>query len=224
MPGILYIVPTPIGNLADITIRSINTLKTVDYILCEDTRQSLILLKEYNITKPLKSYHKFNEHKICSTIINDLKKGNNIALISDAGTPGISDAAFLLIKQCIENNIKIESLPGPTSIIPALLLSGFPTEPFIFFGFLPPKKRKKIINSLKELSYTSIIFESPHKLIKTLSELQQVLKPERKICICKELTKVHECVIRSTIKNITDEINKIKIKGEFVIVIAPNDF
>jgi 16S rRNA (cytidine1402-2'-O)-methyltransferase len=218
--GRLFIVPTPIGNLKDITIRALEVLKTVDYILAEDTRNTIKLLKHYQIKKTLKSYHKFNEHNINENIISDLRSGKNIALVSDAGTPGISDPGYLIIKKCIEENINIECLPGPTALIPALVISGFPADRFIFEGFLPHKKgRKKRLEEISKYDITTILYESPHRLLKTLTELKQYID-NKKICICRELTKVYETIIRGNIEEVINYFNNKPIKGEIVIVIS----
>jgi len=218
--GKLFIVPTPIGNLKDITIRALEVLKTVDYILAEDTRNTIKVLKHYQIKKTLKSYHKFNEHNINENIISDLRSGKNIALVSDAGTPGISDPGYLIIKKCIEENINIECLPGPTALIPALVISGFPADRFIFEGFLPHKKgRKKRLEEISKYDITTILYESPHRLLKTLTELKQYID-NKKICICRELTKVYETIIRGNIEEVINYFNNKPIKGEIVIVIS----
>jgi len=223
MYGTLYIVPTPIGNLKDITIRALEVLNNVDFILCENPKNSLKLLNHYNIKKPLKSYNKKNEKKIYRKYLQLLKENKNLALISDAGTPGISDSGYLLIKKCIDEGIKIECLPGPTALIPSLLLSGFPTQPFAFWGFLPTKKKNKLLKHIFNFPFTSIIYESPHRLKKTLKLLEQNLNPNKKICICKELTKTFETIIRGKISEIPEKLNNIILKGEFVIIIEPQN-
>jgi conserved hypothetical protein TIGR00096 len=210
--GKLFIVPTPIGNLKDITIRALEVLKTVDYILAEDTRNTIKLLKHYQIKKTLKSYHKFNEHNTNENIIADLRLGKNIALVSDAGTPGISDPGYLIIKKCIEENINIECLPGPTALIPAIVISGFPADRFIFEGFLPHKKgRKKRLEEISKYDITTILYESPHRLLKTLTELKQYID-NKKICICREITKVYETIIRGNIEEVINYFNNKPIK------------
>ncbi|GAB4202478.1 MAG: 16S rRNA (cytidine(1402)-2'-O)-methyltransferase [Bacteroidia bacterium] len=216
----LYIVPTPIGNLKDITIRAIETLQSVHYILAEDTRTSKPLLQHYNISTPLKSYHAFNEHHILNTIINDLKNGLHIALISDAGTPAISDPGYLLVKHCIENNIKVECLPGPTAFVPALVCSGKPIHHFVFIGFLPPKKgRQSKLEEISKLPYTVVLYESPHKLIKTLNDLQTIYGPDKTISISREISKMFEEHLRGTIQEIIAHFSTHPPKGELVIVI-----
>ncbi len=219
----LYIVPTPIGNLQDITYRAVETLSNVDLILAEDTRVSQKLLKHYNILTKMISYHMHNEHKITKDIIGNLNKGVSIAMISDAGTPGISDPGFLLIRTCIENNIQVECLPGATAFVPALVQSGIPTDRFLFEGFLPHKKgRTKKLTQLSKEEKTIILYESPHRLIKTLEELCQYFGVETKASVSRELTKIHEETIQGTLKTIKDYYSSKKPKGEIVIVVASN--
>ena len=219
----LYIVPTPIGNLQDITFRAVETLSNVDLILAEDTRVSQKLLKHYNILTKMISYHMHNEHKITKDIIGNLNKGVSIAMISDAGTPGISDPGFLLIRTCIENNIQVECLPGATAFVPALVQSGIPTDRFLFEGFLPHKKgRTKKLTQLSKEEKTIILYESPHRLIKTLEELCQYFGAETKASVSRELTKIHEETIQGTLKTIKDYYSSKKPKGEIVIVVASN--
>tara|TARA_B100000945_G_C20184060_1_gene503742 strand:+ start:69 stop:740 length:672 start_codon:yes stop_codon:yes gene_type:complete len=219
----LYIVPTPIGNLQDITYRAVETLSNVDLILAEDTRVSQKLLKHYNILTKMISYHMHNEHKITKDIIGNLNKGVSIAMISDAGTPGISDPGFLLIRTCIENNIQVECLPGATAFVPALVQSGIPTDRFLFEGFLPHKKgRTKKLTQLSKEEKTIILYESPHRLIKTLEELCQYFGAETKASVSRELTKIHEETIQGTLKTIKDYYSSKKPKGEIVIVVASN--
>ena len=196
----LYLVPTPIGNLEDITLRAIRILKEVDLILCEDTRKTSILFKHYQITNKIKSHHKFNEHKILSQVINDLKSGQNIALVTDAGTPSISDPGFLIVRECIANQIQVECLPGPVALIPALVNSGFPTDSFCFEGFLPHKKgRQTRLKQLSEEKRTIVLYESSHRLMKTLGQLAEYMGQDRKISISRELTKIHEETRRGSI-------------------------
>jgi len=216
----LYIVPTPIGNLDDITIRSIKTLEKVDLILCEDTRRSKKLLNHLNINRELRSHHKFNEHNEVEIIINKIKKGANVALISDAGTPGISDPGFLIARTCLKNDIEIECLPGPTALIPGLLVSGISADKFVFEGFLPIKKgRKKRLSILSSETRTMIFYESPHKLIRTLIDFKNTFDSNRRISVSRELTKIYEETIRGTIDEIIDLCQKKKPKGEYVIVV-----
>ena len=214
----LFLIPTPIGNLADITVRSISILSKVDYILCEDTRRTAKLLNHLNIKKNLKSFHKFNEHAKIKNIINDLKKGITIGVVSDAGSPGISDPGYLIVKNCLESNIEVESLPGPTALIPALIVSGIPCERFTFEGFLPIKKgRKKRLEELSREIRTMVFYESPHKILKTLNDLKIYLGDQRKVSVSKELTKIHESTIRGNLGTIN--LGDGKIRGEFVIIV-----
>jgi len=216
----LYIVPTPIGNLDDMTIRGIKILESVDLILCEDTRRSKKLLNHFEIESKLRSHHKFNEHKEVKFIVEKIKSGENVALVSDAGTPGISDPGFLIVRTCLENNIDIECLPGATALIPALLISGIPFEKFIFEGFLPVKKgRKTRLEKLMDESRTMIFYESPHKLIRTLNDFSETFGSERKISISRELTKIYEETLRGTVEELINHFQKKPPKGEFVIVL-----
>ena len=216
----LYIVPTPIGNLDDITIRGLKILETVDLILCEDTRRSKRLLNHFNIKSKLRSHHKFNEHKEVQFIVEKIKKGQDVALISDAGTPGISDPGFLIARTCLENNIDIECLPGATALIPALLISGISIEKFVFEGFLPAKKgRKTRLGQLKEENRTMVFYESPHKLIRTLNDFSQTFGLDRKISVSRELTKIYEETVRGTISELINHYQEKSPKGEFVIVL-----
>jgi len=216
----LYVIPTPIGNLDDITIRAIKTLEFVDIILCEDTRRSQKLLSHLGIKSKLKSHHKFNEHKQVSNIVNKIKSGINIGVISDAGTPGISDPGFLLVRSCLNSNIDIECLPGPTALIPALIISGLPMEKFVFEGFLPTKKgRKTKLQNLSTETRTMIFFESPHKLTKTLIDFQNTFGSERNISVSREITKMYEQTLRGKINEILEKLQNKKNKGEFVIVV-----
>ena len=217
----LVLIPSPIGNLSDITKRAIEEIENSDLIFCEDTRHTVKLLNHLEIKKTLKSYHKFNEHKIVESIINKLKNGYRVGLISDAGTPGISDPGYLIVKKCIGHNIEVECLPGPTAFIPALVISGLPCERFTFEGFLPIKKGRK--TRLEELSIekrTMIFYESPHKLIKTLNDFSNAFGSEREVSVTKEISKVFESTFRGKIVEVIEQINETKIKGEFVIVVA----
>jgi len=223
LSGRLFIVPTPIGNLEDITLRAINTLKEVDLILAEDTRTSSFLLKHLGISKPLKSYHQHNEHKILDELISQLNSGKNIALISDAGTPGISDPGFLLIREAVEKNISIISLPGATAFVPALINSGLPCNEFSFYGFLPQKKGRQTRLKLLELEEkTFIVYESPFRLVKLLQELQKHLGAKRKACVCRELTKLFEETKRGTLEELILFYNSKPVKGEIVVVVQGN--
>ena len=221
--GKLYLVPTPLGNLADFTYRAVNVLGEVDLILAEDTRTSTKLLNHYNISRPLQSFHMHNEHKKLEGIILQLNYGKTIAMISDAGTPGISDPGFLLVREAIANNIEVICLPGPTALIPALVQSGFPTERFIFEGFLPPKKGKKTrLEQLSQDSRTIVFYESPHKLIKTLTQLITYFKGERQVAISREMTKIYEETYRGTLEEAVVHFNEKVPKGEFVVCISGN--
>ncbi|MCX8473140.1 MAG: 16S rRNA (cytidine(1402)-2'-O)-methyltransferase [Sediminibacterium sp.] len=221
----LYVVPTPIGNLKDITFRAIEILQSVDYILCEDTRTSAVLLNHYQISTKKLSYHSYNEHRILTKIIQLLQSGSKMALISDAGTPGISDPAYLLIQSCLKNNIAFSCLPGATALIPALIHSGFPNHQFVFEGFLPPKKgRQKKLKELATEPRTIIFYESPHRLLKTLDDLALTFGAERKACVCREISKLYEESIR---KNLAELILHFKTnipKGECVIVLCGIDY
>lgn len=216
----LWIVPTPIGNLEDITLRSIKILKEADLILAEDTRKSGILLKHLEIKNTLFSYHQHNEHKITTTIISKILAGNNTALISDAGTPGISDPGFFLIRECIKNNIEIECLPGPTAFVPALVVSGLPADKFIFEGFLPVKKgRSTRLEVLSMETRTMIFYESPHRLLKALEQFSLFFGAERNASISREISKIHEETVRGTLEELHGYFSTHTLKGEFVIVI-----
>jgi len=216
----LYIVPTPIGNLEDFTFRAINILKDVNLILCEDTRRSKKLLIHYNIETPLRSHHKFNEHKEIGKIVDKILSGEKIALISDAGTPGISDPGFLAVRTCLENNIQVECLPGATALIPALVNSGIPFDKFVFEGFLPLKKgRKTRLEKLSEEKRTMIFYESPHKLLKTLNDFSNSFGSDRKASISRELTKIYEETIRLSLEESIKLFNEKPPKGEFVIIV-----
>jgi len=223
MEKLIHIIPTPIGNLEDITLRAIRILKEVDIILAEDTRVTRKLLKHYNILTPMLSYHAFNEHKMLKYIIDKIDGGDNIALVSDAGTPSISDPGFLLIRECVKHNIQIICLPGPTACIPAIVQSGIPCDRFMFEGFLPTKKgrQKRLLNIVNQAA-TTILYESPHKILKTLNELY-ALCPTRKVVVLKELTKIYETAYRGSILEIIKNISESKIKGEFIIIINGKD-
>ena len=217
----LVIVPTPIGNLEDMTMRGISTLKSVDLILAEDTRTSAKLLKHYDISTPMKSYHMHNEHKILKHIIEKLKSGLQIALISDAGTPAISDPGFLLVRACVAEGIALECLPGATAFVPALVNSGFPNDRFVFEGFLPLKKgRQTRLKLLANESRTTVLYVSPHKLQKTLQDIALYFGPERRISISRELSKVYEETRRGSVQSILEHYSKHPAKGEIVVVIS----
>ena len=217
----LYIVPTPIGNLEDITLRAIRVLEEVDFILAEDTRTSSVLLKHLHIDKPLRSHHKFNEHATVRAVAEAIEAGKNVALISDAGTPGISDPGFLLVRTCVEEGIAVETLPGATACIPALVQSGFPCDRFCFEGFLPQKKgRMKRLTELAEESRTIVFYESPFRVVKCLEQLAEVFGPERMVAVSRELTKKFEQPVRGTLSEVIAHFKSQQPKGEFVIVLA----
>jgi len=216
----LFLVPTPIGNLEDITFRSIRILNEVDLILAEDTRTSGKLLKHFDIKPPMQSFHMHNEHKVLDKMIDKLKLGIKIALISDAGTPGISDPGFLLVRACVEEGIETECLPGATALIPALVQSGFPTDRFVFEGFLPPKKgRQTRLKQWSEETRTIVFYESPHKIVKTLSQLQEFVGGDRRLSVSRELSKKFEETVRGTVNELILHFSKKAPKGEFVIVL-----
>lgn len=219
--GKLYLVPTPIGNLKDITFRAIEILKEVSVILAEDTRTSGKLLKHFNIVTPMWSHHMHNEHKTLEKIISRLLGDESFALISDAGTPAISDPGFLLVRACLENNIAVECLPGATAFVPALVNSGLPSDRFVFEGFLPVKKgRQTRLQALAEETRTMIFYESPHKLLKSLSNFITVFGEDRKASVSREITKLHEETVRGTLTTILAHFTQKTSKGEFVIVVA----
>jgi 16S rRNA (cytidine1402-2'-O)-methyltransferase len=221
----LYLVPTPIGNLNDITIRAIEVLKDVDVILAEDTRTSGKLLKHFDITTHMQSHHMHNEHKMINRLIDRLKSGETFALISDAGTPAISDPGFLLTRACIENNIEVACLPGATAFVPALVNSGLPNDKFVFEGFLPIKKgRQTRLKLLAEESRTMIFYESPHKLLKTLNHFAEYFGEERNVSVSREISKLYEETIRGSVKEVINHFEKKSPKGEFVIVVAGSNF
>lgn len=216
----LYIVPTPIGNLADFTFRAVETLKLVDLILAEDTRTSSLLLKHYNIQKPITPYHQHNEHKVVSHLADQLQAGKTMALLTDAGTPGISDPAFLLVRECAKREIKVECLPGATAFVPALVNSGLPINRFCFEGFLPLKKgRQTMFKKLAEEERTIVFYESPMRLVKTLEECIQYFGAERQCCVSRELTKMFEENKRGTLREVCDHFAAKAVKGEIVVVI-----
>ena len=220
----LYIVPTPIGNLDDITIRAVQVLKKVDLIWCEDTRRSKKLLNHLGIKSQLRSHHKFNEHSEVEYIVKKIKEDRNVAVISDAGTPGISDPGFFIVRTCLENEIEVECLPGPTALIPALMVSGISSDKFIFEGFLPIKKgRKTKLSILASEKRTMIFYESPHKLIRTLLDFENSFGPKRKISVSRELTKLYEETIRGTVEEMKEIYKSKKPKGEYVIVVEGKD-
>lgn len=216
----LYIVPTPIGNLEDMTLRAIRILKECDVIFAEDTRNSVHLLKHFSIEKPLRSYHQHNEHKIVGEIVSSIAEGKNVALISDAGTPGISDPGFLLVRECIKAGIDVETLPGATAFVPALVNSGLPCDTFTFVGFLPQKKgRQTKFKTLQEETHTMVFYESPFRLVKTLEELGNYLGKERKAAVSRELTKLYEENARGTLGELAVHFSAKPVKGEIVIIV-----
>jgi 16S rRNA (cytidine1402-2'-O)-methyltransferase len=219
----LYLVPTPIGNLEDITLRAIRVLGEVDAILAEDTRTSGTLLKHLNISKPLYAHHAHNEHAGVAGIVKLLKDGKSLALISDAGTPGISDPGFLLVKACVEQGIEVETLPGPTAVIPALVNSGFPIDRFVFEGFLPHKKgRQTRWKAIAEEERTTVLYESPHRLVKALEQMVEFVGADRTVMVARELSKMHEQMVRGTAEEVLAYFtaHPDKVRGEIVIVIA----
>jgi len=216
----LYIVPTPIGNLEDITLRALNILKAVDVVLAEDTRKSGILLKHYQISKPLQSYHMHNEHKAVEGLVKRMLDGQKLALVSDAGTPAISDPGFLLVRECLKQGLKVECLPGATAFVPALVKSGLPADRFIFEGFLPHKKgRKTRLEKLAEEERTIILYESPHRLLKALQQFKEFFGGERQASVSRELTKIFEETVNDTLDELITYFSKKTVKGEIVIVI-----
>jgi 16S rRNA (cytidine1402-2'-O)-methyltransferase len=221
----LILVPTPIGNLGDITMRALEVLRTADLILAEDTRTTRILLDHYSIRAPLRSHHKFNEHRSLNSLCENIAKGTVTALVSDAGTPGISDPGFLIVRQCIEREIPVEVLPGPTAFIPALIISGLPSDRFCFEGFLPQKKgRQKRITSLASEERTMVFYESPFRVVKTLEQLASVLGNERRASVSRELTKKFEDTVRGTLASLAKHFAETAPRGEFVIVVAGASF
>jgi len=219
--GKLYVVPTPVGNLEDMTFRAIRILKEADLILAEDTRTSGILLKHFEIKNAMQSHHKFNEHKTVEGIIDRLKAGETIALISDAGTPGISDPGFLVVRECVRNEIEVQCLPGATAFVPALVASGLPNDRFCFEGFLPQKKgRMTRLNVLAEEERTMIFYESPYRLVKTLTQFIEVFGAERQVSVCREISKIHEESVRGTLQEVVAHFNAIEPRGEIVIILA----
>ena len=221
MAGILYIVPTPVGNLEDMTLRAIRVLKEADLILAEDTRTTSVLLKHYDIHRPLQSHHKYNEHQTVELVKERILGGLNVALVSDAGTPGISDPGFLLARTCAEEGIEVQTLPGATACIPAIVSSGLPCDRFSFEGFLPQKKgRQTLLQSLAEESRTMLFYESPYRLVKTLEQFMQYFGPERRCSVAREISKLHEEHKRGTLAEVVAWFREHEPKGEIVIVVA----
>ena len=220
MSGTLYFVPTPVGNLEDMTFRAIKTLREVDYILCEDTRTSGVLLKHFEIYKPLKAYHLHNEHQVTEKVVSDLQNGINIALITDAGTPGISDPGYLLAKACADNDLEMICLPGATAFVPALVVSGLPNNEFLFAGFLPPKKgRQTKLQQLAGEKKTIILYESPHKINTTLEQIKEFFGEETKVSLSREISKKFEETKRGTINELIDFSKSKTLKGEIVLIV-----
>jgi 16S rRNA (cytidine1402-2'-O)-methyltransferase len=216
----LYLIPSPIGNLADITYRAVKVLETVELVLAEDTRTSGVLLKHYNINKPVTPYHQHNEHKVLQHLVQQLQSGKQMALLTDAGTPGVSDPGFLLVRECIREGVPVECLPGATAFVPALVNSGIPMNRFAFEGFLPPKKgRHTLLTQLSTEERAMVFYESPHRLVKTLEDFAQYFGPERQCCVSRELTKMFEENKRGTLQQVRDHFNEKGVKGEIVIVV-----
>ena len=219
--GILYIVPTPVGNMEDMTYRAVRILKEVDLVLAEDTRTSGILLKHFDIRNQLMSHHKFNEHGTSAGIVSRLQAGENVALISDAGTPGISDPGFFLVREAVKAGIEVQCLPGATAFVPALVSSGLPCDRFAFEGFLPQKKgRQSKIDSLKEEQRTMIFYESPYRVVKTLEQFAEAFGATRQVSVCREISKLHEESVRGTLEEVIAHFKEKEPKGEIVIVLA----
>ena len=222
--GILYIVPTPVGNMEDMTFRAVRILKEVDLVLAEDTRTSGILLKHYDIKNNLMSHHKFNEHGTSSGVVSRLLAGENVALISDAGTPGISDPGFFLVREAVRAGVEVQCLPGATAFVPALVSSGLPCDRFVFEGFLPEKKGHQTkLESLKEEERTMIFYESPYRLVKTLQQFAETYGGERQVSVCREISKVHEESVRGTLDEVIAHFKEKEPKGEIVIILAGCD-
>lgn len=220
----LYLVPTPVGNLGDMTYRAVEVLKEADLILAEDTRTSKVLMQHYDIGTPMQSYHIYNEHQVLESIIGKLLSGMRIAIVTDAGTPGISDPGFLLVREAVKHDIPVECLPGATAFVPALIDSGLPCDRFVFEGFLPHKKgRQTKIQSLAEECRTMIIYESPFRLVKTLEQLSEVLGEERKVSVSREISKLHAETARGTLKEVHDHFAMKEVKGEIVMIVAGKD-
>jgi 16S rRNA (cytidine1402-2'-O)-methyltransferase len=219
----LYLIPTPVGNLEDITLRALRILKEVDLVLAEDTRTTGFLFKHFDIKTPMHSHHKFNEHKTVDLLVERMSQGQEIALVSDAGTPGISDPGFLLVRACVKAGIEVECLPGATAFVPALIDSGLPCDRFCFEGFLPQKKgRQTKINSLKEEERTMIFYESPFRLVKTLEQFSEVFGQDRLVSVSREISKLHEQTIRGTLSEVIAFFKEKQPKGEIVIVLSGN--
>lgn len=222
--GKLYVVPTPVGNLDDMTFRAIKVLKEADLILAEDTRTSGILLKHFEIKNAMQSHHKFNEHRTVEVLAQRIQAGETVALISDAGTPAISDPGFLLVRECVRNGVEVECLPGATAFVPALVMSGLPNDRFCFEGFLPQKKgRVTRLTALQEETRTMIFYESPYRVVKTLTQFTEFFGAERQVAVCREISKVHEECVRGTLQEVIAHFTANEPRGEFVIVLAGKD-
>ena len=221
--GRLYVIPTPVGNLEDITLRALRLLKEVDVVLAEDTRTSGILLKHYEIKTRLVSHHKFNEHQTCEQMAARMQSGETMALISDAGTPGISDPGFMLVRACVARGVEVQCLPGATAFVPALVASGLPTDRFVFEGFLPQKKgRQTRIRALADEERTMVFYESPYRIVKLLEQFVEVFGPERPCSACREISKVHEESVRGSLGEVLDHFRETEPKGEFVVIVGGN--
>lgn len=221
--GILYVVPTPVGNLEDMTFRAIRVLKEADLILAEDTRTSAKLLKHYEIKVPMQSHHKFNEHQMVESVVNRIRGGATVALISDAGTPGISDPGFLVVRECVRAGIQVQCLPGATAFVPALVSSALPCERFSFEGFLPQKKgRMTRLQALQTEERTMIFYESPYRVVKTLEQFAEYYGADRQVAVCREISKVHEECVRGTLAEVVAHFKEHEPRGEFVILLAGN--
>ena len=221
--GILYVVPTPVGNLEDMTFRAIRVLKEADLILAEDTRTSAKLLKHYEIKVPMQSHHKFNEHQMVESVVNRIRGGATVALISDAGTPGISDPGFLVVRECVRAGIQVQCLPGATAFVPALVSSALPCERFSFEGFLPQKKgRMTRLQALQTEERTMIFYESPFRVVKTLEQFAEYYGADRQVAVCREISKVHEECVRGTLAEVVAHFKEHEPRGEFVILLAGN--
>lgn len=218
--GKLFVVPTPVGNLEDMSFRAVRVLKEVDLILAEDTRTSSVLLKHFEIKKPMMSHHKFNEHKTIEGVVARLEAGENIALISDAGTPGISDPGFLVVRECVRHGIEVQCLPGATAFVPALVSSGLPNDRFCFEGFLPQKKgRMTRLLTLQSEVRTMIFYESPYRLVKTLTQFSEYFGAEREVAVCREISKLHEECVRGTLSEVIEHFKANEPRGEIVVIL-----
>ncbi len=217
----LFIVPTPVGNLEDITLRALDILARVDIVLCEDTRKTGILLNKYKLSKKTLSHHSFNEHQFAGSLAERIKAGESMALVSEAGTPGISDPGFLLVRECIQKQVEVEALPGPTAFVPALVASGLPCDRFCFEGFLPPKKgRQKRLDQLKTEPRTMVFYESPYRVKKSLEQFAAIFGIDRQACLVRELSKIHEEYVRGSIGSILEDLSDRELKGECMILLA----